>query len=206
MARPQPAKTVVPEQPRVASIWTVLLLLLALLVTASLTAVFMVTHHTWTERVMSALPVPGPMASLAADPSLIAQMRLERPHAWIAHSADRIPVLVVEAEVANAALIEVVNVTLEALALGPDGRLLARRRALCGKPLSRRLLGRLRVEEIAAATSARPARPLALEPGHRTRCQVAFAGLEPGVSEVSLRIASVEPLPGHSRPLFLPGE
>jgi hypothetical protein len=83
-----------------------------------------------------------------------------------------------------------------------EGRTKAVATAVCGKSISTRLLGRIGRDEIETLMSLDA--PLSVEPGHTLACQVAFPGVVPGVEEVVIRIASVEPSPGHHPPVFRP--
>jgi hypothetical protein len=198
------SRTVVPEEPRRTSIWTALVLLTSLITTFAIVALFMAHNHAWTERLLARLPVPGPAPSLAADPGLVSQMRIVTSQAWYTKLADQTPALVAEAVVVNDSLVPVSNVIVEATIYKGEDHVGAAR-VSCGKPVSNRLLGRLRREELRALSELDPPATRPLATGESLRCQVAFAGIKTGAEEVSFRIASVEPLPGHPAPLFHPG-
>ncbi len=199
--RPQ---TVVPDQPRHTSIWTTLVLLASLVTTLAIVALFMARNHAWAERVLARLPAPGPATSLAADPGLAQQIRIVASDAWFTKLDDQTSALVAESVVVNDSLVPVRNVVIEASVL-QGGTPVATARVSCGKPVSDRLLRRLSREELHALAELEPPATRPLATGERLRCQVAFAGIAPGDQEVTFRIASVEPLPGHPDPLFHPG-
>jgi len=197
-------RTVVPQEPRRSSIWTALVLLVSLVMTFSVVTVFMVRNHAWTDEFLSRLPVPGPATSLAADPSLTGQMRIATSRAWFTKLADQTPALVAETVVVNDSLVPVRNVVVEATVYDGEEHVGAAR-VSCGKPVSNRLLGRLRREELRALRDLAPSATRPLATGEKLRCQVAFTGLKSGAEEVTFRISSAEPLPGHPDPLLYPG-
>ena len=197
-------RTEVPEEPHRTSIWTALVLLASFVTTFAIVALFMVRTHSWAETVLTYVPVPGAATSLAADPGLISQMRIVTTQAWHTQLSDQTPALVAETVIINDALIPVNNVIVEASVY--DGEdMLGTARVSCGKPVSNRLLGRLRREELRALGNLRPPTTRPLATGEKLRCQVAFAGIDANAKEVTFRIASVEPLPDHPLPLFHPG-
>ncbi len=204
-ARRAPTTLHLDRQPT-TSIGAVVTLLATLLLAFVLLSLFMVRHHAWTEKVTSRLPWPGLRTSLAADSALPAQLRIDSSRAWYTDLADRTPVLVVRADVMNEALIEVDRIVLEGRAVTSDGTTVAVRSGSCGKIVSERLLRRLRKSELRALEELTPGRSAVASPGTVVHCQITFAGIEPGASEVLLRIVSAEPLPGHSPPLFPPSE
>ena len=180
-----------------------LALLGSLLVTFATLALFMTHNHAWTDSVMAALPFPGPSQSLAADPALTSQVRLVDARAWDTMLGDRTAALVAEAAVTNDSLVPIHRVVVEAQARR-DGRTLAVLTASCGTSVSHRLLRRLARDELETLRALETA--AAVQPGDRLPCQVTFAGIEPGIEEVQLRIASVEPFPGHHPHAFRPQE
>lgn len=195
---------VVPGEPERKSIWTALVLLVSLITTFAIVALFMTSNHAWTDAVLTRLPAPGPATSLAADPELAGQMRIVTSQAWYTRLADQTPALVAETVVVNDALVPVNNVVVEASVYAGQNHL-GTARVSCGKPVSQRLLGRLKRDELQALSDLSPPETRPLAAGESLRCQVAFAGIQPGAEEVTFRIASVEPLPGHQAPLFHPG-
>jgi hypothetical protein len=196
--------TFVPHRPYRTSIWTALVLLQALLAAFAIFALFLGHEHAWADRILAHVPMPGPATSLAADPSLAAQMRLIGRTAWYTRLADRTPVLVAEADVANDSLMPV-NKIIVAAEAKVGGETKAKAIARCGKAVSNKLLGRMPREELATLLDLDPPAAPPLLPGETRRCQVAFAGMAPGAEEVVVRIVSVEPLPGHPRPHLRPG-
>jgi hypothetical protein len=196
-------KTFVPEEPSASALATPLVLLAALLVSFTLVALFMTHNHAWTDSLMAKLPLPGAEASLAADPSLRSQLTLRDLRAWDATLADQTSLLLAEATVVNDALVPVRRIVVTAEAR-VDGRVIATQTATCGKAVSSRLLRRMGRDELSALREIDP--PVALEPGEHLPCQLAFAGIAPGIKEVTLRVASAEPLPGHREPAFAPPE
>ncbi len=196
-------RTVVPTEPRRTSIWTALVLITSLVAAFVITASFMIRNHEWTDTFLAELPAPGARTSLAADPALAGQMRMLESDAWFARLADQTPALIAETVIVNDALVPVTNVVVEAV-LMEDGNRVRTAHVGCGKPVSDRLIGRLRREELRALSDL-GASAGEIATGEQIRCQVAFARMKPGPDEVVFRIASVEPLPGHSPPLFLPG-
>jgi hypothetical protein len=123
--------------------------------------------------------------------------------AWETTLADQTPVLMMEATVMNDALVPVRRVMVRAEAR-IDGHKVAAQTGACGKAVSSRLLRRIGRDELAALREIDPAAPM--RPGERSPCQLAFTGIAPGVKEVVLRIASVEPFPGHPARAFDPQE
>jgi len=178
-----------------------LALLGMLLVAFATLALFMTHNHAWTDSVMAALPFPGPSQSLAADPALNAQVRLVDARAWDTILGDRTSALIAEALVTNDSLVPIRRVVVEAQARR-DGRTFSTVTASCGTSVSHRLLRRLARDEIETLRALET--PVSIEPGGRLPCQVSFAGIAPGIEEVVLRIASVEPFPGHHPHVFHP--
>jgi hypothetical protein len=174
--------------------------LAVLVATFAMAAVVLIRNHAWADALAARLPFPGPTSSLAADPSLAPQLRVVGARAWDTLLADQTPVLIAEAEVVNDALVPVRRVVLEVQARTRDGQAVALATAACGTTVSHRLLKRIARDELGALQSLKPA--ISTEPGGRLTCQVAFAGIAPGVEEVVLRVSSVEPDPGHSPPTF----
>jgi hypothetical protein len=184
-----------------SSLTAPLAILGALLASFALIALFMVHDHTWTDEITAHMPWPGQGMSLAADPSLEPQMRMINARAWNTILADQTPTLMAEADIVNDALVPVERIMVRAEAR-TEGRTKAVATAVCGKSISTRLLGRIGRDEIETLMSLDA--PLSVEPGHTLACQVAFPGVVPGVEEVVIRIASVEPSPGHHPPVFRP--
>jgi hypothetical protein len=168
-------------------------------------ALFMARNHSWTDKVMAEFPLPGPATSLAADPGLAGQIRIGKSRAWYTTLVDRTSALIAEAEVVNDAILPVTNIVVEAHAY-QDGSPVRTISGMCGLPVSNRLLQRLPREELGALLDLEPPFSTPLGPGQSMDCQVAFAGLEPGADEVVFRVASAEPVPGHSKPLFHRGQ
>jgi hypothetical protein len=195
--------TFVPEESSPPSVATPVVLLAALLGSFALAALFMIHDHSWTDSLMARLPLPGPSVSLAADPSLASQIRLTHARAWNTLLADQTPVLVAEAWATNDALVPVRRVTVVVEARSDRGSSVTGTVA-CGVSVSNRLLRRIARDELAALRELEP--PMTVEPGQRLPCQIAFAGMAAEAKEVVLRVASVEPFPGHRSPAFRPGE
>lgn len=177
------------------------MLLLSMISAFGILSLFMARNHAWTDKVLAELPLPGPATSLAADPGLAGQIRIGESRAWYTALVDRTSALVAEAEVVNDAIVPVTNIVVEAHAYvsGLPVRTIS---GMCGRPVSNRLLQRLPREELGALLDLEPPFSTPLDPGESMDCQVAFAGLEPGADEVVFRVASAEPLPGHSKPQF----
>lgn len=194
--------SVVHEEHEPSRLTAPLAILAGLLVAFSLLTLFMVHDHAWTDSLTASVPLPGP-ATLAADPNLAAQMRVTGAHAWNTVLADQTQAVVAEAEIANDALVAVRHIVINAEAR-VEGRTKAVGVAMCGKPVSNRLLGRIGRDELLTLLSLDA--PVSVEPGHRLGCQVALPGIGPGIDEVVLRVASVEPSPGHPAPAFHPAE
>jgi len=186
-------------------VWTALVLMTSLTAGFVIIALFMAGNHAWTDAITAALPVPGPATSLAADPGLSSQIRITRSRAWYTTLADQTPTLIAQATVVNDALLPVSNILVEGQAYR-DGKAVRSALGVCGRPISNRLIRRLPRDELRALQRLQPPTPTAMVSGSSMECQLAFAGIKPGATEVSLRIASVEPLPGHRSPLFHPEE
>jgi hypothetical protein len=182
-----------------------LVLLAALNLAFAVLTVFMARNHAWTDAFMALVPLPGTGTSLAADPSLARQVKLESTTAAYRTLADQSSALVAEAEVVNRSLLPVTKIVLEAHAYG-DGLPMATVSAMCGLSVSERFISRLAREELRALLELAPPSPHPIEPGERVRCQIAFPGLKRDADEVVFRIASVEPFPGHPPPRLLSAE
>ena len=198
-ARP---RTVIPKRSERSPIWGAVSMLTALMTAYGLLAVYMARDHAWTDRILQHVPIPTTRASLAADAALATQIRIVTSSAWYTSLADQTRTLVAEATVVNDALVPLSRVIVEARAHGQEGATRTQS-AVCGGAISRRLLGRLPVDELQTLQNLVPSLE-ALEPGQTIECQVAFADMDAGAEEVILRIAWAEPLPGHPRPLFHP--
>ena len=159
-------------------------------------ALAMVHDHAWTDHFLARLPLPGPAVSFASDPMLSGQLRIDNTTAYYTHLADQSPILVAEADLINDALMSVTNVVIEAHAQR-GGEPVATGTATCGKPVSERLLRRLPHDELRALGQLVFAEPNEIRPSEWIRCQVTFEGMKNRPEEVLIRIASVEPLPGH---------
>jgi hypothetical protein len=200
------AKTYVPRrEQRRKSIGSALVLLGALNVAFGILSVFMMRNHAWTDRFMASLPIPGTGTSMAADPSLMRQMKIGATRAWYVTLADQSSTLVAETEVANDSPLPVTKIVVEAHAYD-DGVPVRTVSTMCGLSVSQRLIGRLTREDLAALLDLAPPAPLPVAPGETIRCQLAFPGLKEGAEEVAFRIASAEPFPGHPPPRLLPAE
>ena len=195
-------RTVIPSNSERSPVWPALYMLGALVTFYGLLAVYMSRDHAWTDEVLQHVPIPASRASLAAEPDLATQVRIVSSRAWYTNLSDQTRTLVAEATVVNDALVPLSKVIVEAQAQAPGAKAQSRN-VVCAGAVSRRLLGRLPVEELDTLQDLVPSLS-ALEPGGKIDCQVAFAGIEAGAEEVILRIAWVEPLPGHPRPLFRP--
>jgi len=200
------AKTYVPpRERRRKSIGSALVLLGALNVAFGLLSVFMTRNHAWTDAFMARLPLPGTGTSMAADPSLMRQMKIGATRAGYATLADQSSTLVAETEVTNDSPLPVTKIVVEAHAYD-DGIPVRTLSTMCGLSVSQRLIGRLTREDLSALLDLAPPSPLPVAPGDTIRCQLAFPGLKAGAEEIAFRIASVEPFPGHPPPRLLPAE
>jgi hypothetical protein len=195
------SEAILREPERRTAAWSALVLMLSLVGLFALFALYLDHDHAFADRLAASLPSPGSASSLAADPTLAAQLRVDRMSARIATLDDRSRALVADVRVTNDALIAVRHIFLEARALvgGRERSVVAR----CGHAVSNRLIGRMQRGELAALMELTPSDPGRLEPGESTQCQVAMVGLKDEVDEVTLRIASAEPVPGHPAPRFL---
>lgn len=182
-----------------------MVLLAALNAAFAILAAFMVRNHAWTDAVMARIPLPGTGTSMAADPSLALQTKLESTQVWYQTLADQSSALVAQAEVVNRSLLPVTKIVVEAHAYG-GGLPLATVSTLCGLSVSERFMGRLGRAELKTLLELEPPSPRPVEPGARVLCQIAFPGLKREAEEVVFRIASVEPYPGHPPPRLLSAE
>ncbi len=198
---PEP-RTVFPKLSERSPVWTAAIMLGALVTFYGLLAVYMARDHAWTDEMLQRIPLPSTRATLAADAGLASQLRIVSSRAWYTNLADQTRTLVAEATVVNDALVPLSKVIVDAQAQG-QGTPLRTRSVVCGGAVSRRLLGRLPVEELDTLQELIPSLA-ALEPGRTIDCQVAFPDIGAGAEEVVLRIAWAEPFPGHPRPLFHP--
>lgn len=160
--------------------------------------------HTRTDRLLAMLPSPFAQSSLAADPELSAQVETRNPRARLTRLADQSTALVVEAEALNTSSLPLARVVMEATLVSEAGPSL-KARAECGKVVSETLLNRLSPEAVATLMEI-PVATNALAPGHSVSCQMALPGVDSAAHEVEVRIASAEPLPGHSRLRLRPWE
>jgi hypothetical protein len=195
-------RTVIPKRAERSPIWAGIAMLSLMVTFFGLLAVYMARNHPWTDSILQHVPIPATRASLAADAELATQIRIISSRAWYTNLADQTRTLVAEATIVNDALVPLSKVVVEAEAQG-QGATVHKQSAVCAGTISRRLLGRLPVEELDTLQELIPSLE-ALEPGETIDCQVAFPGISAGAEEVVLRIAWVEPLPGHPRPPFHP--
>lgn len=159
-------------------------------------------NHSLTDRILSHIPVPGPKTSLAADPGLVKQMRMETVKAHLTYLSDREPTMVVTASVTNDALLPVANLVSEATGF-VDGKAVASRSGRCGRVVSTRLLGRMRSEELNVLQNIGPPAHVSTPPGEELTCQVMLTGSRAEeFDRVEFRIVSVEPLRNHHHPRF----
>lgn len=181
--------------------WTALVLMLSLVSTFALFALYLDHDHVFADQLAASLPALGAGTSLAADPTLAAQVRVTEVSARVTKLNDRTMALVTEARVTNDALIDIQHVFMEAtiLADGRERSVIAR----CGHAVSERLFKRMQRSEVTALMRLTPSEPAVLKSGESTKCQVAIANVKDSVEEVTVRIASAEPIPGHPAPSFL---
>ncbi|MFQ5351726.1 MAG: hypothetical protein ACE5D3_01480, partial [Candidatus Binatia bacterium] len=180
---------------------TAAILLASLVTTFGITTLVLVYMHPWTDALLSHIPMFGPATSLAADPSLLAQMRTSGGSAYATTINDRKHALVLAASVTNDSLVPVTNIVLGAEAwIG--GRSIASATELCGKVVPARLIRRLSTEDLKVLAELPPPPSFSLLPGQSADCQVTFRRAQEEIEEVSFRIVSVEPLPGHLPPRF----
>ncbi|MFT4571756.1 MAG: hypothetical protein ACI8TX_003112 [Hyphomicrobiaceae bacterium] len=182
--------------------WTAIVLMLSMVGMFVLFALYLDHDHVFADRLAAALPSPGVGNSLAADPTLAAQVRVDDLTARITMLEDQTTAMIAEARVTNDALIDIQHVVMEASVVteGRERSVLAR----CGHAVSDRLLKRMPRSEVTALMRITPSDPAVLGSGESTRCQVAIANVREGIDKVTVRIASAEPIPGHPDPLFLP--
>ena len=111
-----PSRTIVRDQPARAPMWAAVVLLGSLVGTFALASLFLTYNHVWTDRLTAYLPWPGATTSLAADPTLAAQMRIVETSARVTTLADRTQTVVAEAVIENTALIPVQSLVVEGYA------------------------------------------------------------------------------------------
>ncbi len=196
-------KTVVRENKSGSSAWNGVVLLASMIGAFGILTLILANNHELTDAFMAKMPWPGKATSLGTDPSLAGQMRISEQSARLTTLADQTLTLVAEATVTNDSLIPVSHVVLEAQAYENDTP--ARKASSsCGKSVSDRLLRRLVRGELRTLAGLESREVEVLEPGEDVHCQVALLGVGRTVEEVSFRVASVEPLPGHRIPRFQP--
>ena len=196
----QGAETIVPRRGR-SSFATVWVCTCCLLAGFGILAMLLIARHTVADWVLAKLPAPGPATSMATARSLTSHLRIEPPRVWRARLGDNSETLVAETTVTNDSFIAVRDVVVEAEAyLG--GRKVGSAISACGKALSPTLLGRIKRDELATVLDL-PASGTTLMPGSSTSCQVAFPRSAARADEIEIRVASVEPLPGHREARFL---
>jgi hypothetical protein len=200
-------KTIVRDPSTRTPVWSGVVLLTSLVGVFGLLALVMGYNHHWTDSVFARMPWPwpGPATSLAADPGLAEQLRLDEARARFTTLADETLALVVEATVTNDSFIPVRNVVFQAVAF-QDEQAVRGATASCGVAVSDRLLRRMPRSELAVLGRIEPDPPEVLEPGQSQVCQVAVPGVPPEAQEVAVRIASAEPAPNHPSPTFRPWE
>jgi hypothetical protein len=194
------------KPPYAASVWTAIVLMGFLLCAFGIVSLMLTHNHTWTDKLLSCIPAPGSRTSLAADRGLINQMHTKRASARVARLSDRQPTLVVEAQVSNDSLIPVTKIVIQATAYA-DGNPLSTRSSHCGRVVSERLFSRMRGEELNVLLDIETPASEATMPGDEITCQVTLSGrAATEAEEIGVRIASVEPLPGHRFPRFASSE
>ena len=123
---------------------------------------------------MASLPIPGTGTSMAADPSLMRQMKIGATRAWYATLADQSSTLVAETEVANDSPLPVTKIVVEAHAYD-DGAPVRTVSTMCGMSVSQRLIGRLTREDLAALLDLAPPAPLPVAPGRNHSLSAGFS-------------------------------
>lgn len=201
---PKPKDAILPETESRTGAGTTLVLMSSVVVVFGLLSLFLTHYHEWSDRLGLVLPWPGVATSFAADPALAAQVRVSELIVTRTKLADETQALVAEARVTNDSLIPIRNVVVEAT-LVKDGKEGRKASSLCGKSVSQRILGRMPRSELTALMRMQPAGTVELDTGSSTTCQVALIGtgmeMEDG-DEIELRVASVEPTPGHPLSTF----
>ncbi len=199
---PRATKTVVHhDHPDKSPVWSAIVLLASLCGVFSVLSLFLANNHAWTDAMMRALPFPGAATSFAADPVLAGQLRIVDAQARFTTLGDQTLAVIVEARVVNDALIPVEKIVLEAIAYENEEPL-RQMSSECGKSVSDLLLQRMPLEELMAWSNLERPDSAPLQPGRAVACQVAMPAVPSDVAEVSVRIASVEPLRGHRPPSF----
>jgi hypothetical protein len=197
MAKPKDA--ILPETENRTAAGTTIVLMSSVVAIFGLFSLFLTHYHEWNDRLALGVPWPGVATSFAADPGLATQVRVSEVTVKMTKLADQTQALIAQVRLTNDALIPIRNVVVEAILIqdGEDGR---KASALCGKNISSRILGRMPRSELTALMRMRPRESVELETGASTTCQVALIGTEEEleeIDEVELRVASVEPRPGH---------
>jgi len=180
-------------------------LLGSLVFSFGLLALILAYNHSWTDTLMRSLPIPGPRTSFAADPGLIGQMRAAKPDVRSVALADQSRAVVIETDVVNESPLPVSRVVLEATAF-TGGKPVAKIASDCGKVVSDKLLSRLPPDELGVLVAIPSPNSERLEPGRAIHCQIAFPPPVPAADDFRVRVASVEPLPGHPPPRLSPWE
>lgn len=190
-------RAIVPEEPREASAWSAVVLMASSVGAFALVALFLVNNHEWTDALLAGLPLPTALVRPASDGILAEQLRITDVHTEHLTLSDRSVALLVEASVVNDASIPVRGIVLEVEGFR-DGKHVAGAQGTCGKNVSVRLLKRLSRDEVGALMELEPPPAEVVDPGETTGCQVTLTQLRTEIEEVSYRIASVEPIAGHS--------
>ena len=189
-------KTVVPRQGR-SQLPTVWVSMCCLVTAFAGLALVMTSQHGLADSLVASIPAPG----LASERNLRGHLRIDPPEGAKVRLTDNTEALVAQARVTNDSFMPVGKILVRAEAYRQKRRI-ASVTSACGKAFSPTLLGRIGRKELAVIMDLPPS-GAALAPGASTTCQVVFPRSAGTADEVGIRVASVEPLPGHPPPRFL---
>lgn len=192
------SRTVILKRRPRTPIATAFVLLTALCSAYGLITLALSFNHALADSVLAAIPAPGPARSLASDPALLRQLRVDDAKAYFIVSSDHRRALVLETSVTNHGSVPLESVVIEARAsLG--NRTQAVSTTPCGRNVSPRLLRRLTTDQLLVLRDLDPGTGFLLRPQEKTRCQATFPALRRSVENVSYRVVSARPLPHHHR-------
>lgn len=192
------SRTVILKRRQRTPIATAFVLLTALCCVYGMITLALAFNHSLADSVLASIPAPGPARSLASDPTLLRQLSVNEAKAYFIVASDHRRALVLETSVTNNGSVALESVVIEARAsLGNKTQAVST--TPCGRNVSPRLLRRLTTDQLLVLRDLDPGTGFLLHPQEKTRCQTTFPALRRSVENVSYRVVSARPLPGHHR-------
>lgn len=189
-------RSIVPEEPKEASVWSAIVLMASSVGAYALLALFLAYNHPWTDALLGTLPALTDTLRPGNDGIVAEQLRVTDIRTEHLTLSGRSVALLFEATIVNDASLPVRRIVLEVEGFR-DGQSIARATGTCGKNVSVRLIRRLTSDEVTHLMEMDLPDTESLASGARTGCQVALTPLRTEIDEVSFRIASAEPTPDH---------